>query len=57
MTNSRPTQTGGREATTSHIAGDCAIAVGMSSEEPPPDRRWRLLTDLARLETGHTPQS
>ena len=55
MTDSRSTQTGGREATTGHIAGDCAIAVGMSSEEPPPDRRWRLLTDLARLETGHTP--
>ena len=55
MTDSRSTQTGGREATTGHIAGDCAIAVGMSSEEPPSDRRWRLLTDLARLETGHTP--
>ena len=55
MTDSRSTQTGGRKATTGHIAGDCAIAVGMSSEEPPPDRRWRLLTDLARLETGHTP--
>lgn len=55
MTDPRSTQTGGREATTGHIAGDCAIAVGMSGEEPPAGLRWRLLTDLARLETGHTP--
>ena len=55
MKDSRPTQTGGREATTGHIAGDYAIAVGISGEESPPNRRWRLLTDLARLETGHTP--
>ena len=55
MTAARSTQTGGREATTGHIPGDCAIAVGMSSKEPPPGWRWRLLADLARLETGHTP--
>ena len=50
-----PTQTGGREATTGHIAGDCVIAVGMPDTPAPPGWRWRLLTELARLESGHTP--
>ena len=50
-----PTQTGGREATTGHIAGDCVIAVGRPDTEAPPGWRWKLLTKLARLETGHTP--
>ena len=50
-----PTQTGGREATTGHIAGDCVIAVGTPDTETPPGWRWKLLTKLARLETGHTP--
>lgn len=55
MTNSRPTKTGGRSATTGHIAGDYALAVGASEEETPEGWSWRLLSDLARLETGHTP--
>lgn len=55
MSDSRHTQTGGRAATTGHIAGDCAIAVGMPDQETAPGWSWRLLTDLARLETGHTP--
>jgi len=55
MTDSRLKQTGGRAATTGHIAGDCAIAVGTSDAETPQGWSWRLLTDLARLETGHTP--
>ncbi|MGK2897660.1 MAG: restriction endonuclease subunit S [Burkholderiaceae bacterium] len=50
-----PTQTGGREATTGHIAGDCVIAVGTPDTGTPPGWRWKLLTKLARLETGHTP--
>lgn len=50
-----PTQTGGREATTGHIAGDCAIAVGTPDTETSPGWNWKLLTKLARLETGHTP--
>lgn len=50
-----PTQTGGREATTGHIAGDCVIAVGMPDTKTHPGWRWQLLTKLARLETGHTP--
>jgi type I restriction enzyme S subunit len=55
MTGPAQTQTGGREATGGHIAGDCAIAVGMPPGSTPEGWRWRLLTDLARLETGHTP--
>jgi len=55
MTDSRQTQTGGRSATTGHIVGDCALAVGATDKETPEGRSWRLLSDLARLETGHTP--
>jgi len=55
MTDAGLTRTGGREATTGHIVGDCAIAVGMPDAEARPGWRWRLLTDLARLESGHTP--
>lgn len=52
----RPTtQTGGRAATVGQIGGDCVLAVGMPVEAPPPGWHWRLLTDLSRLETGHTP--
>lgn len=53
--NPRSTQTGGRRATTGHIPGDCAIAVGMPTTSTPPGWSWQLLTNLARLETGHTP--
>ncbi len=49
------TRTGGREATTGHIPGDVALAVGMPSLPPPEGWRWVKLTDFARLETGHTP--
>lgn len=55
MTDASLTRTGGREATTGYIAGDCALAVGMPDAEPRSGWRWQLLTDLARLETGHTP--
>lgn len=49
------TKTGGREATTRHIPGDNALAVGMPKTAAPPGWRWTALTDLARLESGHTP--
>ncbi|MEO8034765.1 MAG: restriction endonuclease subunit S, partial [Acidobacteriota bacterium] len=55
MTDLRPTETGGRAATTGHIAGDCALSVGMPGEHGPKGWQWRQLTELARLETGHTP--
>lgn len=46
---------GGREATTARIEGAYALAVGMPEKAAPPGWSWRLLTDLARLESGHTP--
>lgn len=48
-------KTGGRAATTGVIPGDIAISVGNPNTELPDGWKWRLLTDLARLETGHTP--
>jgi type I restriction enzyme S subunit len=55
MSDLRATETGGRAATTGHIAGDCAISVGMPETPPREGWQWRLLTELARLESGHTP--
>jgi type I restriction enzyme S subunit len=51
----RETRTGGRAATSGVILGDCALAVGKPSKPLPPGWRWTPLTDVARLETGHTP--
>jgi type I restriction enzyme, S subunit len=51
----RVTETGGRNATTRHIPPKHALAVGMPSTPAPVGWRWSLLTDLARLESGHTP--
>ena len=49
------TETGGRAATTRRIGPRLALAVGMPSTPAPDGWRWSLLTDLARLESGHTP--
>ena len=46
---------GGREATSARIDGDFALAVGKPDRPLPEGWKWRLLTDLARLESGHTP--
>jgi len=46
---------GGREATEAIIPGDYAISVGNPQTPLPAGWQWRLLTDLARLESGHTP--
>lgn len=54
-TGRRVTETGGRDATTRHIPPKHALAVGLPSSVPPRGWRWSLLTDLARLESGHTP--
>lgn len=51
----RQTVTGGRSASRGYIAGDVALAVGKPTGKPPEGFRWIALTDLARLETGHTP--
>lgn len=51
----RVTETRGREATTRYIPPKLALAVGMPKTPPPKGWRWSTLTDLARLESGHTP--
>jgi type I restriction enzyme S subunit len=51
----RVTETGGRHATTRHIPPKIALAVGMPSTAPPKGWQWSPLTELARLESGHTP--
>jgi len=49
------TQTGGREATTGVIPGRFALSVGKPDTEPPPGWRWTALSEVARMESGHTP--
>lgn len=49
-------KTGGRGATSRHIPGDCALSVGFPTTTiAPRGWRWTKLTDVARLESGHTP--
>ena len=50
-----PTQTGGRAATTGVIPGHYALSVGKPATPMPKGWQWVPLTDVARLETGHTP--
>ncbi len=45
----------GRAATTGIIPGRYAVCVGKADAPSPPGWAWTLLTDIARLETGHTP--
>ena len=49
------TKTGGRNATTRHIFGQCALAVGKPDVDAPEGWKWVLLADVARMESGHTP--
>ena len=51
----RLTRTGGREATTRHIPPKLALSVSMPSTPAPRGWKWSALSDLARLESGHTP--
>jgi type I restriction enzyme S subunit len=51
----RVTSTGGRNASTRHIPPKLALAVGMPATPAPEGWRWSPLSDLARLESGHTP--
>lgn len=55
MSSRRQTQTGGSEATGGWIPGEVALSVGMPPTVPLDGFRWVALTDVARLETGHTP--
>jgi len=49
------TRTGGRPASTGVISGDFALSVGRPDKPAPRDWQWTPLSDVARLETGHTP--
>lgn len=55
MTRRVDTKTGGRDATTRHIFGQSALSVGMPNTAPPNGWKWVALTDVARMESGHTP--
>ncbi|CAM5525637.1 hypothetical protein SAVIM338S_04027 [Streptomyces avidinii] len=49
------TATGGRDATTGVIAGRWALSVGDPKTPTAPGFHWVRLSDIARLESGHTP--
>jgi type I restriction enzyme S subunit len=49
------TKTGGRDATLRHIPGDLSLSVGIPDQGTKPGWRWSLLSELATLESGHTP--
>ena len=49
------TRTGGRPASTGVIPGDVALSVGKPNVAAPDGWKWTALTEVARLETGHTP--
>ena len=51
----RETSTGGRSAAGGVIPGRWVLSVGNPGTPVPPGFSWRMLTDLARLESGHTP--
>lgn len=51
----RETSTGGRDATKGIIPGKFGLSVGKPNTVAPPDFSWTKLTDVARLESGHTP--
>jgi type I restriction enzyme, S subunit len=56
MADSRgETTTGGRPASNGVIPGDLALSVGRPEKPAPSGWRWVALTEVARLETGHTP--
>lgn len=49
------TRTGGRDATSAVIPGSFALSVGNPGTPAPDGFSWQPLSDLARLESGHTP--
>lgn len=52
---SAKTVTGGRPATSGVIPGRWALSVGKPQKKPAPSFQWIRLSDIARLESGHTP--
>jgi type I restriction enzyme S subunit len=55
MASRAETRTGGRPATTGVIPGNHSLSVGNPETPLPQGWRWTPLTDVARLESGHTP--
>ena len=53
--HARATRTGGRPAIEGVIPGRYALSVGNPKRPAPAGWRWTALTDVARLESGHTP--
>lgn len=51
----RETSTGGRDATNGIIPGKFSLSVGCPNIVAPLNFCWIKLTDIARLESGHTP--
>lgn len=51
----RVSRTKGREATEGVIPGRFALSVGKPDLPAPPGWRWTALSDVAQLESGHTP--
>jgi type I restriction enzyme S subunit len=51
----RKTTTGGRDATLSVIPGKFALSVGKPNLAEPAGFTWTRLSDVARIESGHTP--
>jgi type I restriction enzyme, S subunit len=51
----RETRTGGRDATTAVVPGRVALSIGDPGTPTPNGYAWRPLSDMARLESGHTP--
>lgn len=51
----KDTRTGGRDATSAVIPGSFALSVGNPGTPAPAGFGWQPLSDLARLESGHTP--
>jgi type I restriction enzyme, S subunit len=49
------TRTGGRKATTGVIRGRYALSVGRPDDVAPQRWQWTPLSEVARLESGHTP--
>lgn len=55
LDNSAASGTRGRQATDRVVVGDLSLSVNMPPDSPRDGWSWRPLTELARLESGHTP--
>lgn len=51
----KKSRTGGRAASTRHILGDYSLSVGRPSFDVRAGWVWSSLTELAQMESGHTP--